>query len=219
MLPIRKYELGINGEPEEGGAVGVGLQDVFPDEDLLRIELLPSVMRTVQKTGIQNENFRYYADVLRRWINIKDPETGKSMYFVVKYDPRDLSIIYFLDPELKRYFPIPYRTLRNPKISLWEKNDAKRGLKILGVTHPDEQQIFESHMRGRAIVQKAEADTRAARRKRSAKRHDEETVKETGPKLGREETTAKQKAGKETQGAGPPPPPRIPRTDIEFIVD
>ncbi|HEX5329675.1 DDE-type integrase/transposase/recombinase, partial [Sulfuricurvum sp.] len=107
MSPEEKFEEGIFGT---GEYPGIGLPFRVADEDRLRIDLLPSIERTVQQHGVVIEKIKYYGDVLRRWINSED-ERGGARKFLFKIDPRDISRIFFFDPEIKEYFPIPYRTM------------------------------------------------------------------------------------------------------------
>ena len=59
----------------------------------------------------------------------------------VRRDPRDISVVFFYDPELKQYFNIPYRETSRPAISLWEWREAQRRLKEQGNFKPDEEII------------------------------------------------------------------------------
>jgi hypothetical protein len=80
--------------------------DRLRDETRLRLDLMPYEERTVQPYGIVMEGIEYYDDVLRPWINAVEPgdATGKrTRKFIVRRDPRDISVVYFFDPELTQY--------------------------------------------------------------------------------------------------------------------
>jgi putative transposase len=58
--------------------------------------------------------------VLRRWINAPDPDDPRlKRNFVFKRDLRDISQLYFYDPEVKQYSVVPYRDTSRPAISIW----------------------------------------------------------------------------------------------------
>ncbi len=176
--PLAKYEEGIFGTADRPG---IGLPDRIMDESRLRLDLMPFETRTVQRHGIVWDGIEYYSDVLRKWIGAKDPEnTARKRKFIVRRDPRDISVIYFFDPELKQYFEIPYRNIARPSISLWELRAIRRFLKEQGKEQVDEEMIFQARERMREIEEKARTKTKAARRKAQRKRGWEQAEK---PKL------------------------------------
>jgi putative transposase len=163
MPPVRRYEQGIFGTDEHPG---IGVPERFVDESWLRLELMPYEERTIQRYGIQLDNICYYHDVLKKWINASDPAHPKrKRTFTVRRDPRDISAIYFYDPELKEYFAIPYRNTAYPAISLWELREVKRRLQEAGHQAVDEAQLFAAYNRLKAIEEAAVRETKAARRK------------------------------------------------------
>ena len=44
----------------------------------------------------------------------KEAHPKRKRQFIVRRDPRDISMIYFYDPELQEYFAIPYRNTASP---------------------------------------------------------------------------------------------------------
>lgn len=167
MSPEKKYEEGIFGTEEQPG---IGLPFRIADEERLRIDLLPGIERTVQQHGVMIEKIKYYGDVLRRWINSEDQD-GKARKFVFKIDPRDISRIFFFDPEIKDYFQIPYRTMSHPPISQWELREITRRLKEdVNDSKINEQMIFDALDRMERIKNAAKNTTKMARRKESSKR-------------------------------------------------
>jgi putative transposase len=138
----------------------------FVDETRLRLELMPYEERTVQRYGIRLDEICYYHDVLKKWINAPDPAHPKrKRKFIVRRDPRDISVIYFYDPELQEYFAIPYRNTAYPALSLWELREVKRHLREEGHQGVDEAQLFAAYNRLKAIEEAAVRETKAARRK------------------------------------------------------
>jgi putative transposase len=162
MSPVKKYEQGIFGTRE---APGVGLPTRIVDEDRLRLDFMPYVERTIQGYGVVIEEIHYYSDVLRRFINAPDPDhPRRKRHFIFKRDPRDISQIYFYDPELKQYSRIPYRDTSHPPISVWELREVRRRLETEGRENIDESLIFEAYEKMRNQEEQAVRETRRARR-------------------------------------------------------
>jgi putative transposase len=162
--PITRYQEGIFGTAERPGR---GVPDRFVDETRLRLDLMPYEERTVQRYGIVLDEICYYDDVLRPWIHATDPAepTGKRpRKFIIRRDPRDISTVYFYDPDLQCYFAIPYRNTTHPSISLWELRQVRRQLKAEGQHAVNEDLIFDAYNRLRALEDEALRDTRKARR-------------------------------------------------------
>jgi putative transposase len=164
MTPLQKYEEGIFGTDERPGR---GVPERLMDETRLRLNFLPYVERTVQSHGIVIDEIQYYDDVLKPWIHHLDPRatTGKrKQKFIVRRDPRDISRIYFYDPELKQHFEIPYRNTAHPPISVWELREVRRKLKEAGHKAVNEDLIFDAYNRLRAREAEAVRETKQARR-------------------------------------------------------
>jgi putative transposase len=104
---------------------------------------------------------------LHRFVNAGDPnDSQRKRQFIFKRDPRDISEIYFYDPELKQYFRIPYRDTSHPAISLWELREVRRQLEQEGRENVDENLIFEAYERMRRQEEKAVRETKKVRRSR-----------------------------------------------------
>lgn len=167
MSPLDKYREGVFGTKDRPG---VGLPARIADEDRLRLDFTPFVERTVQDYGVVIDEVHYYHDVLRRWIGAKDPKQPKlKRKFMFRRDPRDIATIWFFDPELRTYYPIPYRDTSHPSISLWELRDAERAVKQSGKT-VDERALFAAYERMREIEAEAQAKTKAVRRAQQRRR-------------------------------------------------
>jgi putative transposase len=162
MSPLDKYREGIFGG---NGKPGTGLPPKIIGETRLRLDFMPYVERTVQDYGVVIDDVHYYSDVMRRWINATEPNNPKvKRKFLFRRDPRDISVIWFYDPELCEYYQIPYRNTSHPAISLWELQEAKRATNGKPKDEEAEQAIFEAYDRMRKIEDEAKGKTKAVRR-------------------------------------------------------
>ncbi len=167
MSPLDKYREGVFGNDRRPG---VGLPARIADEDRLRLDFTPYEERTIQDYGVVIDEVHYYHDVLRRWIGAKDPEAAKyKRKFMFRRDPRDISVIWFFDPEVRTYFAIPYRDTSHPAISVWELREAERAVKQAGKP-VDERAVFDAYDKMRAIEDEALAKTKATRRAQQRRR-------------------------------------------------
>lgn len=156
--PLRKFEQGWR-----------GMTRPVPDAHRLKLDFLPFEWRSVQRYGIALDGIHYYANVLRRWIDSRDAENPKlRRMFIVRRDPRDISLIHFFDPETNCYFEIPYRDTSRPALSLWELRAVKRKLRTDGAAAIQEDLIFRAYKEMRRIEDHAGTSTRRARRRSSA---------------------------------------------------
>jgi len=117
------------------------------------LDLLPGERRKIRRDGIRLFNIHY-------WHNVLSPLAGRiGAPVLVKYDPRDLSTIYYQD-EQGSYWPIPYRNLGAPPISLWEHRAAESALRARGRHSFNEKDIFSAVLQQREIVGAARDKTR-----------------------------------------------------------
>jgi putative transposase len=169
MPPITKFEHGIFGDDHRPGR---GLPPLPTDPERLRLDFMPYLERTVQPYGVKLDNILYYHDVLKPWIRASEPgKAHTKRTFVIRRDPRDISTVYFHDPELNQYFAIPYRRLDAPSMSLWELRTVRRKLKEEGEQAVDETALFAGYERLRAIEAQAVNATAKARRQAQRRRH------------------------------------------------
>jgi len=160
VAPIQKYESAAAKQAE--GKV---------DERRLRLDFMPYVERTVRPCGILIDQIAYYSDVLRPWVNAAEPEDpARKRLFTVRRDPRDISVVYFWDPEAEEYFRIPYRDTAHPAISVWEFKEIRRLLQQQGRDSVNEDLIFSAYTRMREITDSARRATKAARRDEQRRR-------------------------------------------------
>lgn len=142
MTPEQKYMQGLMGDDENAG-IGY-LPSMIDNIEDVKISLLPTEYRTVQKDGITLDGIGYYSDVLRHWIGKTDSEKSKIKH-KIKRDPLNIQKIYFYDTELKEYFEIPYRKLSAPVMTLWDLYAVKKHLKDRKITNYNEDDIFEAY--------------------------------------------------------------------------
>lgn len=160
--PIKRYEEGILGTKT---TKGVGLPRRIEDQQTLKLNFLPYEERTVQDYGIRINDIYYFSDVLRVWVNSTIEGRSKlKRKFICRYDPRDISTIWFFDPQLKTYFPIPYRNTSYPSMSLWELTAIQKQLKKDGETDINEEMIFSALEKMRTIEKEAALKTKKMRR-------------------------------------------------------
>lgn len=79
------------------GIVRAGFVVAPPDANLF-YRLLPTVWRTIQHYGVDHD-IRYDGDILNDFRNQKSPYEGQyAGKWPFKFDPRDRSVMYFMDP-------------------------------------------------------------------------------------------------------------------------
>lgn len=157
----------------EEGIYKRGLPPRMFNDYKIKLDFLPYVERSIQVYGIVIDHIHYYGDVMRKWIHALEPGTTKNKTkrkFIFKRDPRDISIIYFYDPDLKEYFQIPYRDTSRPPMTLWEHKEVLAKLQKNGVTEIDEEMIFRAYETLQKIEQDAVTKTQKAKRLKKTSR-------------------------------------------------
>jgi putative transposase len=134
------------------------------DAESFFLDFLPGERRLIRRDGIRLFNIRY-------WANVLSPLAGRTTKpAMIKYDPRNLSRIYWRD-EQGHYWPIPYFDLKLPPISLWEHRQAVRELRTQGHHAINQRTIFEFVLTQREIIKTARKHTVSQRKKQV--RHDQ----------------------------------------------
>lgn len=191
MTPLGRFTEGLRGG---AGATPVGRLRQATDPARLRLDFLPCDERCVHPKGIVWDKVWYVDDCLQRWVNAIDPANRQEKRkFLVRRDPRDLSRIYFWDPEEHNYRVIGTRNLSRPSITLWELQGISRYLAAKGHAEIDEETIFAAREDRRRTQEQAQARTAKAQRQRArqkererravdgARIHQEATRKSTAP--------------------------------------
>jgi putative transposase len=161
--PLQMYENGIFGTKTQPPR---GLPKRIEDEQFLYVNLLPKEERTIQKYGIQIDNIYYYGEVLSAWIDSYEMIRGHKVKrkFIVRRDPRDISNIWFFDSNTKRYYMIPYRNTRLPKVSIWEYRAAQKYLKAMQNREYNEDEVFEALAKLRQMAFESKNKTKTHRK-------------------------------------------------------
>ncbi|MGJ0503337.1 MAG: Mu transposase C-terminal domain-containing protein [Methylocystis sp.] len=120
------------------------------------IDFLPAERRVLQRDGLHLHHIRYWSDELR-WHMGRGPEK-----FTVKYDPRDLSVVFVRVGD--GYLEARPADRSRPSIALWEQRAALRALRAAGRRAVDEELIFSTILAQRALVDEAVRATKAMRR-------------------------------------------------------
>lgn len=187
QTPLGRFQEGMRGGP---GIIPVGRIRQAANQEKLRLDFMPVDERIVHPKGIVWDYIWYNDDCLQRWVNALDPDNkDEKRKFLVRRDPRDLSRIYFWDPEEKRYRVIRTKNLARPSITLWELNALRKYLEDRGAENIDEDMLFEAREDRRKMREDAKIKTEAARRRaareaereRHAKKGAEATAKAVAP--------------------------------------
>ena len=137
------------------------------DPKAFLIDFLPVVHRNVGRAGFVIDHITYYADSLKPWIASRD----RLDKFTIRRDPRDLSRVWVLDPPSNQYIELPYRSISNPSVTLWEHKKAVARLRELGRAEVDEPAIFRMIEKMRLIVSTAEKESKRTRREIARRNH------------------------------------------------
>lgn len=177
MSPMHKFQ--------EGVFQKSGIPPRIFNELKVKLDFLPYFERSIQEYGVVIDYIFYYADVLRKWIHTVENNKIKSRVkkkFIFKRDPRDISTLFFYDPELKEYFQIPYRDTSKPPITIWEHREVVNRLVKDGIKEIDENLIFNTYNKLKELEEQAVAQTNKIKRiKKIAKKkhtHDKSIQKE-----------------------------------------
>lgn len=153
--PLEKYKKGIYGDKN---SIGRGIPPRILNERRVRIDFMPIVKRTIQEYGVLIDHIHYYSDVLRNYIHDENMK-GDKIQHIFRRDPRDISIIYFFDPNQNEYYEIPYRNASLPSLSVWEYRKIVKKLKDNKII-VNEEKIFEAYRELNEIEKRALRETK-----------------------------------------------------------
>jgi len=114
-----------------------GLPPIPTDELSIRISLMPLAYRTIRNGIIEIHSHKYHEGsitLLGDSINLERPLEERK--FEIRYDPRNISVIWIFDEIHQNYIPIRFADLALGPISLWEDKQRRKRL-------PDHAKIFE----------------------------------------------------------------------------
>ncbi|TFC32193.1 hypothetical protein E3O53_01420 [Cryobacterium sp. TMT2-18-3] len=141
------------------GVAATGMPAVVSNPTAFLIDFLPVVRRTLTRTGFVIDHVHYFANTLKPWISRRNTLDA----FLIQRDPRDLSRIWVLDPDGHVYVEVPYRTMANPVVSLWEHQRALARLRERGIAQVDEAVLFRMIEQMRDIASTASKTTKRPR--------------------------------------------------------
>jgi putative transposase len=180
IRPLRKWEIGIFGNAE---VQGVGISPRPADRLTVLLDFLPAFHRTIQNFGVTIDGLTYYADALRLWINATDSESGDKRKFVFRRDPRDISTVWFFDPDLKQYFKVPFANQALPSMSIWEYRQARERLRRDNADGVSEHEILKAITELRSLVDEAVKKTKKARRQAQKRKEHSRQLPDVLPAL------------------------------------
>lgn len=184
MTPEKKWEIGIFGDKDTPSH---GLPKIPANRHVLLLDFLPMFKRTIQADGVSVEGLTYYADVLRQWINADDPDNpGTKRQFIFRRDPRDISLIWFYDPDLKEYFRVPFADQRMPSMSIWEYKQAAGRAREKGMKSTNEAMVLQALNDMRQQVETSSEKTKKARRQQQRRKEHGKKVSPSQPLMATE---------------------------------
>lgn len=164
MSPLKKWNEGVWGNKF---TAGTGLKERVADGNTLFLDFLSEFQSTIQKTGVKKDKLFYFADCLRPWINHLDPDDPskrKKKKFLFKRDPRDISMIWFYEPNSNRYFKVPTAKREIPPISMFEYRKVQTYLRSESRDDESQEEIYQAILHLREKVDEARSLTRKQRR-------------------------------------------------------
>lgn len=168
MTPVAKFLEGMRGTDTHYPVGDLTMPD---DPVKLMLDFIPADERVINPQGVQIDYIHYMDDVLQRWVNARDPvDIKNARQFIFRIDPRDITRIFFWDPDDKRYYIIPTRNVTRPAMSSWEYKAVRQLLKEKGIETVNEDIIFDAMEERRRIVAKATTMTKTAAKAREAQR-------------------------------------------------
>lgn len=158
--------LGLNGQKS------IGLPILEIPEKKIKLDFLPYFERTIQRSGVLIDHIYYYSELFnsflhrRAWKASNDSvKNAIAEKYIFKRDPRDISKIFFLNPDTKDYVDVHYADITKPPISIWEHRAAlAKAEELFPHTKMNEDLIFE------ALTRLKELENNAAKMKSTAKR-------------------------------------------------
>lgn len=142
------------------GVAATGQPAVASSPTAFLVDFLPVVRRTLTRTGFVIDHVHYFSNALKPWISRRD----RLGSFLIRRDPRDISRIWVLEPDGQLYIEVPYRTMANPAVSLWEHKHALARLRERGIAQVDEAALFRMIEQMRQIAGTASKTTKRMRR-------------------------------------------------------
>ncbi len=154
-----------------------GKPNLFMNSVSFVIDFLPIIKRKITRTGFVVDHIHYFSNSLKPYISNRKTEP----HFLLRRDPRDISKVWMLDVKNNHYVEVPYSSISNPPISIWEHKSALSKLKAKGASQINESQLFKTVDEMRAIVESASKKTKKMRREVQRQKNNLPTIDETQP--------------------------------------
>lgn len=224
MTPMQKWEEGLLIGSEDAPPVGIPERIQGEAAQRLRMDFLPDIKKSVQPRGVTWQGVTYMSPVLVPFIRRKAKGTGRSQEFTFRYDPNDISQLYFLDPELDRYYPVRSRQPNFPSMSLWEYREAKTFAKAQKLQFDNTESIARAYRlmhqltaSEQAQTQQVQKEARRERLREERRRQSERQSKAIPEKVALPKKAASPTASARARALKPSLPLEIePFEDIEF---
>ena len=149
------------------GVTATGTPSVTANPTAFLVDFLPVIRRTLTRTGFVIDHVRYFANALKPWIGRRD-SLGP---FIIRRDPRDISRMWVLEPKGHHYVEVPYRSISNPAVSVWEHRQALARLRERGAAQVDEAALFRMIEQMRQVTETAAKTTKRVRREMERRKH------------------------------------------------
>lgn len=161
------------------GVAATGAPSVTANQKSFLVDFLPVFRRTLTRTGFVIDHVHYFANALKPWIGRRD----RLGPFIIRRDPRDISRVWVLEPEGHHYVEVPYRSISNPAVSVWEHRQALARLRERGAAQVDEAVLFRMIEQMRQVTETAAKTTKRVRRESERRKHagDAHPVKRASP--------------------------------------
>ena len=127
---------------------GIELPDLPGNPVELERDFLPMFERTVQRDGVSIDGLTYHESVLNPWIGAPDPnDPRRRRKHIFRRDPRNITTIWFWEPEVDRYFTLPTTQKSLPPMSIWDFREAKKLARREGKDPKDPDVRLDAHER------------------------------------------------------------------------
>lgn len=162
LSPAAKWRESVLGTAD---APGIGLPSLPADPERMKLDFLPFTRRTMGRRGIRMDYIDYWHDSFRRRIGEADPEKRKlKRKFLLRVDPRDVTRVWFLDPETNSYVMTPTLNLSRPAVSRWEWKAVECVMRQENRKKVDEEGLFNTRARLLERVEQSTTRSKTARR-------------------------------------------------------
>ena len=166
MAPIDRWRqsTGLLGDDDRMG----GVVEMVVDPDRLVRDFLPYSDCTVQRYGVSVNGIHYYNDDLGKRILERDPANStRGRKFTVRYDPRDVTKVWFFDPDIQDYLELPCEDLGAAPTNLLAFKAAKKINAAQGAP-TDPASVFATAERQRRRLEESARRTKETKADRRA---------------------------------------------------